>query len=361
MTPHRHWLRNYQPCSIPIRLANNTVIQSAGIGTMVFAPRLKGGSAREVEFSRVLHVPELGSNLLSVLYLTRNSKFIVHIYNDRMDFDREGVTLFNAPIDDTNTAYLAGEVVPALEEARVSAASTLPLDVMLWHRRFAHFHHAGVESIIKGELVEGLQINSNTAADPICEPCLSGKLNSAPFPPLTSRAANSLDLIHSDVHGPLPVRTPSGMRYWVTFIDDCKRYRVVIPMRSKDETFGAFKTFKAWAENVLKRRIGTLRDDKGGEYMSKAFEAFCDEHGITRQHTVRNRPQQNGVAERFNRTLQEGITTMLSEADMPPTFWGEALCSLVYVINRTPTAALPGSTPYEGWFGQKPDVSNLRI
>ena len=81
-------------------------------------------------------------------------------------------------------------------------------------------------------------------------------------------------------------------------------------MKAKDETFPEFKNYKAWAENSSGQSIQTTRDDKGGEYMSKAFERFCKE-GITRQHTVRNRPQQNGAAERLNRTLQEGLVTIL--------------------------------------------------
>ena len=95
--------------------------------------------------------------------------------------------------------------------------------------------------------------------------------------------------------------------------------------------------------------------------MSKAFQEFCDEQRIAGQHTVRNRPQQNGVAERFNRTLEEGIIAMLQEAQLPSTYWGEALCTLVYVLNRTPSSVRPGTTPYEAWFGVKPNVSNLRI
>ena len=131
-------------------------------------------------------------------------------------------------------------------------------------------------------------------------------------------------------------------------------------MASNDSKLG-FKRFKAWAENRLGQKVACLRDDKGGEYMSKAFQKFCDEQGITRQHTVRNRPQQNGVAERFNRNLEEGIIAMLQEAGLPSTYWGEALCTLVYVLNRTPSSARPGTTPYEAWFGVKPNVSNLRI
>ena len=95
--------------------------------------------------------------------------------------------------------------------------------------------------------------------------------------------------------------------------------------------------------------------------MSNAFGEFCNEHGIERQHTMRNRPQQNGVAERVNRTLKEGITAMLQEAHLPPSFWREALHTLVYTLNRTPRSANPGITPYEAFFGVKPDVSDLRI
>ena len=125
--------------------------------------------------------------------------------------------------------------------------------------------------------------------------------------------------------------------------------------------FAAFKAFKAYAENQTGCKLKTLRDDKGGEYMSNAFEAYCTEHGIARQHSVRNRPQQNGVAERFNRTLAEGLTAMLAESGLPSSFWGEALSSLVHVLNRCPTSALPGKTPFEVFYGKKPDVSHLRI
>lgn len=306
-------------------------------------------------------MPELGSNLLSVLYLVCHHNFNVHISSVGMNFNGCCEECSAISLDDTNTAFIAGDVVPAFESAQVSVASTLPLNSTLWHRRLGHFHHAGVQSIINSGLVDGLKLYSNTPPDPICEPCLHGKLNAAPFPPSSSHTSEPLALVHSDVHGPLPVRTSSGMRYWVTFIDDSKRYRYVALMKSKDQTFAEFQRFKAWAENQTGHKIRCLRDDKGGEYMSNAFERFCEEHGIARQHTIRNRPQQNGVAERFNRTLEEGIIAMLQEAKLPNTFWGEALCTLVYVLNRTPSSAAPGITPYEAWFGMKPDVSNLCI
>jgi len=158
--------------------------------------------------------------------------------------------------------------------------------------------------MIKENLVTGLQITSPSAPDPICKPCLAGKIVSDPFLSSSHHSANLLELIHSDVHGPIKVASHSGFKYWVTFIDDSGRFRAVYLMKKKSETFSCFKKFKAWAENQTDHRIKALREDKGGEYMSREMDDFCAEHGIQRQHSVRARPQQNGVAERANRTME---------------------------------------------------------
>ena len=129
----------------------------------------------------------------------------------------------------------------------------------------------------------------------------------------------------------------------------------------KSETFSCFKKFKAWAENQTGSTVKALREDKGGEYMSKEFDDFCAEYGILRQHSVRARPQQNGVAERANRTMEQGIISMLHQAGLPLPFWGEALSAFLHVWNRTPTSAVPGKTPHEAFFGTKPDVFMLRV
>ena len=129
----------------------------------------------------------------------------------------------------------------------------------------------------------------------------------------------------------------------------------------KSETFSCFKKFKAWAENQTGSTVKAPREDKGGEYMSKEFDDFCAEHGIQRQHSVRARPQQNGVAECANRTMEQGIISMLHQAGLPLPFWGEALSAFLHVWNRTPTSAVPGKTPHEAFLGTKPDVFMLRV
>ena len=91
-------------------------------------------------------------------------------------------------------------------------------------------------------------------------------------------------------------------------------------MKKKSDAFAAFKHYKAYAENQLGVKVKATRDDKGGEYMSKEWDQFCAAAGIHRQHTIRDEPHQNDVAERANRTLAEGITTMLNEAHLPASF-----------------------------------------
>ena len=191
---------------------------------------------------------------------------------------------------------------------------------------------------MRHEMVKGLELDSTAKADPICKPCLAGKLHRGPIPcSAEHRASTVLGLVHSDLHGPVPVRSRQGFRYWVTFIDDLSRFWVVIPLKKKSDAFAAFQRFHAFAEKQLNAKMRCLRDDKGGEYMGTSFDQYLQKHGIARQHTVRNEPHQNGVAERANRTLGEGITALLHEAHLPPSFWLYAMNVFTYVRNMSPT------------------------
>ena len=206
MTPHRFWIKNYVPYRIPIHLADSTVIYSAGIGSVEFEPVLNGKITRNVEFLRVLHVPELRSNLLSCLYLTSNKDINITISKLSMDFLRDKTVLFRAGVRCGNTAVLEGTTISQPSQS-ASLASTLPLDLPLWHRRFIHHNYADIKQMVKKELVTGLKISSEASPDPICEPCLAGKMSANPFPPSTSHTRAPLELVHSDLHGPMPVIT----------------------------------------------------------------------------------------------------------------------------------------------------------
>jgi transposase InsO family protein len=358
MTPHRKWIRNYTPYKVPIRLADSRIIYSEGVGTVVFRPIINGQISRDVELSRVLHVPALQNNLLAVLYLTRFKGFTVHISSHSIEFTRNDTTLFTASINSEGIGYLNGSTIDISEN--VQLASTLPLDLNLWHRRLGHLNYDGIKKMLRHNLVTGLTLDSSAKPDPICEPCLAGKMHANPFPSSDSHAEELLELIHSDLHY-IGTSSHSGYNYWITFIDDYSRFKAVVPLKRKSDAFDAFKIFKAFAENQTGRKIKKFRCDKGGEYMSNEFIGFLDSCGILKQYTVRNRPQQNGVAERANRTLAERITAMLDESGLSKRYWGECLAALVHVLNCCPTSIVTDSTPYEIWHNKKPDIGHLRV
>ena len=132
-------------------------------------------------------------------------------------------------------------------------------------------------------------------------------------------------------------------------------------MAAKSETFNAFKRFKVHVEKETYIFIRDLRTDRGGEFTSQEFNTFCDVNGIQRQLTAAYTPQQNGVAERKNRTIMNMVRSMLSEKKILKTFWPEAVNWTVHVLNRSPTLAVRNQTPEEAWSGIKPSVVYFRV
>ena len=147
----------------------------------------------------------------------------------------------------------------------------------------------------------------------------------------------------------------------MTFIDDFTRKTWVYFLHEKSEALITFKAFKASVEKDIGTFITCLRTDRGGEFTSNEFREFCKTHGITRQLTAAFTPQQNGVAERKNRTIMNAVRSMLSEKQVPKEFWSEATRWSVHIQNRSPTAAIEDMTPEEAWSGSKPEVEYFRI
>jgi hypothetical protein len=143
-------------------------------------------------------------------------------------------------------------------------------------------------------------------------------------------------------------------------VDDHSRYMWLELLAGKDEALPYFKKFRVAAELESGRRLKALRTDRGGEFNSGAFVVFCSEHGIKHNTTMPYSPQQNGVVEWRNQMIVEMARCLLKSMGVPPRFWGEAVKTAVYILNRTPTKSLSGMTPHEAWFGRKPGIKHLR-
>ena len=161
-----------------------------------------------------------------------------------------------------------------------------------------------------------------------------------------------LNYVHSDVWGPSKMASLGGKHYYVTFVDDFSRRVCVYNMKTNDEVLDIFLTWKKMVENQTGRKIKCIRTDNGGEYRSDPFMKICADEGILRHFSVRNTPQQNGVAERMNRTLLEKVRCMLSNAGLGKQFWAEAVTYACHLINRLPSTAIGGKTPLEKWSGK---------
>ncbi|KAL5579868.1 hypothetical protein UlMin_012310 [Ulmus minor] len=194
-----------------------------------------------------------------------------------------------------------------------------------------------------------------------CEHCVLGKHHRLSFKTGVHKTNGALEYIHADLWGPAKTQTQGGNKYFLSLIDDYSRKVWVYLLKSKDETFNAFKNWKNLIENQSNKRVKVLRTDNGLEFCNVAFDDYCKEHGILRHRTVRYTPQQNGVAERMNRTLVDKVRCMLVGSGLPKMFWGEALMTACYIVNQSSSTAIDLKTPNEMWFGKPKSYSNMRV
>ncbi|KAK8660946.1 hypothetical protein V6N13_051851 [Hibiscus sabdariffa] len=151
-----------------------------------------------------------------------------------------------------------------------------------------------------------------------------------------------------------------GYPYFITFTDDYSRYGYIYLMRHKSEALEKFKEFKNEVQNQHGKSIKALRSDRGGEYLSQDFDELLKECGIVSQLTPPGTPQWNGVSERRNRTLLDIVRSMMSHIDLPTSFWGYALETAAFTLNRVPSKSVQ-KTPHEMWTGRRPNMSFMKI
>ena len=168
----------------------------------------------------------------------------------------------------------------------------------------------------------------------LCEACVKGKQQRLPFQKEGSRVDKVLKLLHLDLCGPMETTSVGGSRYFFTLIDDHSRKVFVFFLQQKSEVKSTFESFKKLIENQTDQKIKILRTDNGKEYVNHNLKSFLDLHGIRHQTTIQYTPEQNGLAERMNRTIVEKARSMLIDANLPTNFWAEAISTAVYLINR---------------------------
>ena len=199
-----------------------------------------------------------------------------------------------------------------------------------------HISEKGLNCLAKKDMLLGFK-NADLEK---CSHCMVDKQTRVSFKkhPL-SRKSELFELVHSNVCGPLKVKSFSGALYFVTFIDDCSRKLWVYALKKKYQVLENFKEFYVLVERQSDKKLKHIRTNNGGKYYGP-FDVYCKQHDIAHEKTPLKTPQMNGLVERMNMTLIERVRCMLCEAKLPKHFWGEALYMAVHVINLSHVVSL---------------------
>lgn len=335
-------------------LADGKKLPAGGSGTGKFLALNESGEKKTITLKKVLYVPELASNLLSVGKITDEGFEVLFTQSDCRIMKNGHTVLFGER---------RGGLYNLKQPKYQSLLSMVPhTDCCqhLWHRRLGHRHPDAVKRIVTEDLGDGLKLR-DCGVRSVCTVCCEGKLVRKPFPKASETKSSAvLDLVHTDLAGPLEVNTPRGNRFIMTMIDDYSKYTIIYLLKHKSEAFDKIREYVSFVHNKFGYKPKVLRCDGGGEYSSTGLLKFMKEAGITLQQTAPYSPQQNGTAERKNRSLLEMMRCLLSEAKIDSKYWGEAVSCANYLLNRLPAATI-SCTPYELWHGSKPKYNHLRV
>ncbi|GJX83503.1 putative ribonuclease H-like domain-containing protein [Tanacetum coccineum] len=233
-------------------------------------------------------------------------------------------------------------------------------EAVLWHRRLGHVNFKNINKLVKGNLVRGLP-SKTFKLDHSCLACRKGKQHRASCKKIEERTVREpLELLHMDLFGPVSVESVNRKKYCLVVTDDCSKFSWVFFLAYKDETYDMLHDLIVGLENKLRHKVKTIRCDHGTEFKNQLMNEFCAKKGIKREYSIARTPQQNGVAERKNRTLIEAARTMLADSLLPIQFWAEAVNTACYVLNRVLVTKPQMKTPYEILMGRSPNISFMR-
>lgn len=209
--------------------------------------------------------------------------------------------------------------------------------------------------------VGGTHAHRSSQERAVCEGCVMGKFARPPFPTSESQSYAPLELVHTDLCGPMGVPSIGNAKYMFLLVDDYSRYSWAFFLSKKSQTLETFKKWQVLIERQLDHTLKILRSDNGGEFCSTPFEDHLRSLGVVHQTTIPYSSQQNGVVERANRTIVERTIALMHSEQIPLRLWAETMSTVVYLKNRSPSVVLNDRTPYEALKGRSPNLDHLRV
>jgi hypothetical protein len=310
-----------------MRTANHGVLQTEASGDCLVRFTLKGVTT-SVKLRDCLHAPSACINLLSVGRMTAVGSKVGCMFADgkfqivKKNSDGSRVDIYEGVQTNNKLYFVDLEFVlpPRPVETALFAKVTETMD--LWHHRMGHIGEAATKNLIKS--VKGVSFPPGDQLSK-CEPCIIGKHARTPHPSsLTHKSTQLLELVHCDLCGPFPVLTPHGKQYLIAFLEDSGNILKVFCLARKDQSAESFQIVRANWERKTGRKILRFRIDGAGELASSEFVGALESMGIERDVVPRYEHWKNGKMERVFRTLQGRMLAMLTAAQLPLMYWGEA-------------------------------------
>jgi hypothetical protein len=310
-----------------------------------------------LELTDVLYCPEIPANLISVSQLAaKGVTFSISADMMTIKLPNKPVT-FHAPRH--RGLYLLNQwdsdkkKKSHINQAFLSYAIRDP-DLELWHRRMGHVGEATLRKL--QACTTGMR---PIPSEHVCHSCLQGRMRETPHNHPIKRGTYPMEFIHTDIAGPFPVTGPKGERYWALFLDDYTQWAEIIPISRKSELVDEFRAFLNRHERP-ERRCHRVRLDQAGENLSQNMIDECYDRGIVIEPTTTDQHQQNGPAESTNRVVMDRLHPTLVQTNINKKWWPEVLRTISYLRNRTPST-VTDITPYEAWYGDKPDIAHIRV
>lgn len=345
MANDRNFFKIFNHIDEKIKLANGDEAEVHGIGDGYLICRNSKDKQITVMVKDIFYVPALEGSLLSVRKLAEKDL--------RIEFKEKECNIMKNEVI-VAVADLTGSLYKFRSDDKAMMVTCKHSENCqhTWHRKLGHRDPEAIRQMEAKDVVKGMKV-IDCGIRGACETCIKGKMTRQSFPKRSfSKTKEILDLVHTDVCGPMQTKTPGNKRYVLTLIDDYSRYTVIHLMEHKSEATEKIQDYVQRMKIRFHKVPKIIRSDQGREYVNAKLKDFLRKEGIEMQNTVAYTPEQNGVAERKNRYLMEMARCILIDANLPNKYWGEAVNTANYLQNRLLTKATE-TTPFEKWYKRK--------
>lgn len=345
MCPYSERFSNLQKCTGFVNSSSGELMEILGKGTVILNCKLKSNVYKFV-MKDVLYVPKLQHPLFSWrkersngFTLLDNGDTLCILKNNEVCVE----TNFNGPL-------------PIIKEELVHNHENAFMTYEFWHKALCHSAPSSIEKtekLIKNNLIP------ECPKDFHCEACELSKSTHKKPKAVERKTTARGEYIHSDLCGPFPIPSLGSALYYISFVDDATRYSTVRFLKAKFDASQTIINLINEFKNQFGCQIKAIRTDNGGEYINERLTKYLAQEGIVHVLTPPYSPESNGVAERLNRSVGEGIRAMLIPIS-EKRLWAEAVQTFIYTKNRLSHSSVSGQTPYEAFYKQKPTINHLQ-